>query len=84
MRTERLEVGRHHEIDAKPRILEAHRHVAALEHKPVAAGPRPAEVELDDEATRREPLATDAAPHVLFEILAADHKGPSIMPVKHH
>jgi hypothetical protein len=22
--------------------------------------------------------------HVLFEILAADHKGPSIMPVKHH
>jgi quercetin dioxygenase-like cupin family protein len=22
--------------------------------------------------------------HVLFEILPADHKGPSIMPVKHH
>jgi quercetin dioxygenase-like cupin family protein len=77
-------VGEHHHVGPGIRQVTSGYMTYVLPDKTMVYGPGDFFFESGD-INHTASNKTDAPMvHVLFEILPADHKGPSIMPVKHH
>jgi quercetin dioxygenase-like cupin family protein len=77
-------VGEHHHAGPGIRQVTSGYMTYVLPDKTVVYGPGDFFFESGDVNHTAQNKTDAPMVHVLFEVLPADHKGPSIMPVKHH